>query len=256
MEYINKVQTADPNEETILVEGEKKYVCCICGRICDYKIKAYGRSYCCKHYKQCKAYGHPLENNPRTTFDRNEIRVEGDKAYIDLYNTNCEVVGTAIIDVEDVPLVRDIKWKLSSSGYAMHTPKNKGGNVHMSRIVLGVLGEDGFVDHINHNTLDNRKANLRLVTKSQNAMNHEAKGVRKTNDGRYYAYIKKNQRMLNLGLYVYCNEAEYARWYAEQQIFGEYAYPREKPEIAASRASEIQAYIDRKIHSKCCVCSK
>lgn len=126
----------------------------------------------------------------------------------------------------------------------MNTPKFSASNTHMSRVILGV---DCIVDHINHNTLDNRKANLRPATKSQNAMNHKAKGVRETDDGRYYAYIKRNQRLFNLGVYTHHEEAEYARWYAEHILFGDYAYSREIPIIPEERTASIRQYVDRKV---------
>lgn len=244
MRYINKIQTSDPKNEVILIKGQQKYVCCVCGRICHRKIKSYGHVYCSKHYEQLKEHGHPLDSNPRNPLDRNEIRIDGDVAYIDLYDEKCEVVATAIIDAEDVSRIRYAKWKLSRSGYVMNDPKFKGGSVHLSRAILGA---DGYVEHGNHNTQDNRKANLRLVTESPSEKNCEMKGIRQTENGRYIAYIKKNQRKLNLGEYVYREEAEYARWYAEQQLFGEQAYPREAPAIADYRVSAIREYVGRKV---------
>ena len=204
-------------------------------------IRKYGAQ---KHYKQFKKYGHALEDNPRTIYDKNEIRVDGDIAYIDLYDKNCNVIATAMIDAEDVSKVKDIKWKLSGSGYAMNTPKFKGGNTHMSRVILDT---DQFVDHINHNTLDNRKCNLRVVTKSQNQMNANYKGVAKTKDGKFYAYIKINGKMLSLGKYVFEEEALFARWYAETILFKEYRYPKEKPAILLDRELQIKEYVNKKV---------
>lgn len=123
---------------------------------------------CCKHYNQYKKFGKFLDNNPRTNYDLNEYHICGDITYIDLYNIKCEVVAQAIIDTEDLDKVKDIKWKLSWNGYAMNTPRS-GPATHMSRVIYGEdkLNSELFVDHINHNTLDNRKCNLRAATKSQ-----------------------------------------------------------------------------------------
>jgi len=69
---------------------------------------------------------------------------------------------------------------------------------------------DGFViDHINHNGLDNRKANLRLATFAQNARNSRMrrnrsgyKGVCFTNDrGKYRAVIWHNNIRIHLGYF-------------------------------------------------------
>lgn len=67
------------------------------------------------------------------------------------------------------------------------------------------------MDHINHNTLDNRKCNLRIVSKSQNQMNCNYKGVSRTKSGKFYAYIKINQKQINLGAYENEPDALFAR---------------------------------------------
>ena len=219
--------------------------CEVCGRPIIKKIlRANGLKVCNKHYRQYKTYGKFLDSNPRTIYDRNEFHIMDDVTYIDLYNKHCELVGHAIIDTEDLDKVKDIKWKLSGSGYACNTPKGNKKNLHMHRVILGV---DEPVDHINHNTLDNRKSNLRVITKSQNQMNSNYKGVSLEKDGRFYAHIKLDQRMLNLGKYTVEAEAYYARWYAEKIMFKEYRYPKEMPNISDKRAREIERDVDIRI---------
>lgn len=219
------------------------YKCDVCGREINHRNKTHGYSLCTKHYRQFKKYGEFKDNNPRTYLDRNEYHIDGDITYIDLYNKNYEVTGQAIIDTEDLDKVKYTKWKLTASGYVANTPKYKGSNKHLSREILGV---DAFVDHINHNTLDNRKVNLRVVTKSQNQMNSNHKGVTHTDNGKYYAHIKINQKMVNLGVYMYEEEAYYARWVAEEILFGEYRYPKEKPVLSKDRERQIKEYVIKK----------
>ena len=191
-----------------------------------------------------KKYGYCLDINPRTTMDKNTIVIINNKAYIYLCNKNANVIAASIIDAEDVPKVQHIKWKLSASGYVMNTPKYKGSNIHLSRLILGTTE---FVDHINHKTLDNRKCNLRTVTKSQNQMNSNYKGVTHTKQDKYYAHIKLNGIMINLGVYVDKEEAYFARWYAEQLLFKEFKYPKKKPIILPSRETQIKSYVEKKV---------
>lgn len=89
------------------------------------------------------------------------------------------------------------------------------------------------VDHINHNTFDNRKSNLRIVTVSQNNMN---KGLRRDNttgytgvvwsnvSGKYLANIKINQKRIHLGTFSKIEDAVRARREAEEKYFGEYRF--------------------------------
>jgi hypothetical protein len=80
----------------------------------------------------------------------------------------------AIIDAEDAPAVLRYKWHLSTKGYAIRARHKAEGvgpeKVFLHRFVLGV--ESGvLVDHISGVKLDNRKANLRPATTSQNCAN-------------------------------------------------------------------------------------
>lgn len=241
MKILNRVKTQTHDVEHH--DGKTYYRCCICGRQLFRKIKSHGKVYCKKHYHQLKKYGKPIDNNPRTILDRNEIIIEGNVAHIKIYDAHCNHIATTIIDAEDVSKIRYTKWKLSSSGYIMNTPKFKGSNKHLSRVILDT---NEFVDHINHNPLDNRKKNLRVVTKSQNQMNANYKGVQHLG-GKWYARIKIHQKTIPLGGYLDEEEALYARWYAEQVLFKEYACPKPEPEILKSRKSQIQEYINRKV---------
>jgi hypothetical protein len=88
----------------------------------------------------------------------------------------------ALVDDEDFERVSQFKWFASynsknKSYYAsrMLHPSRK--TVEMSRFIMDTP-EGLTCDHINHDTLDNRKSNLRNCTWSQNGMN---KGPRKDN---------------------------------------------------------------------------
>lgn len=73
----------------------------------------------------------------------------------------------AIIDDVDYENVSRYHWILHD-GYAQ---SRQGKNtIHMGRLILNCpVGME--VDHINHDKLDNRRANLRIVTRSQNCAN-------------------------------------------------------------------------------------
>lgn len=81
-----------------------------------------------------------------------------------------------ILDDEDYYRLPKVGWYLSkkelhnpNTDYAVHDVYGK-----MHRWVLGIMPnekQEYVVDHINHNGLDNRKENLRLVSTSQNKRN-------------------------------------------------------------------------------------
>lgn len=72
----------------------------------------------------------------------------------------------AIIDDEDLYKISDRRWYLDCNGYAIDNKKR----VRMHRIIMNPP-KGMVIDHINHNTLDNRKENLRVCSLADNNAN-------------------------------------------------------------------------------------
>lgn len=98
----------------------------------------------------------------------NAIRISGNTALLAL-RTGEEVK----VDVADLPLVSVHSWH---RGVSLETPyassRIEGKTVYMHRLIMGAQkGET--VDHINHDTVDNRRLNLRLLSNAENAQNRK-----------------------------------------------------------------------------------
>ncbi len=144
----------------------------------------------------------------------------------------------ALVDDEDFDWLSKYKWNLNSQGYAMTGIYCPGyaaykGSIgrQMHRIILNVL--PGFeIDHINGNTLDNRRANLRLCNRNQNARNRGVsrnntsgfKGVTWREDRkRWVATIGFEKRKRTLGYFKDIKQAVEAYKNAEAKLFGDFA---------------------------------
>lgn len=103
------------------------------------------------------------------------------------------------IDIEDIDLVTKYRWSLwwnewIENFYVMcHTVI--GGNrktIYVHRLIMDVVNDtNNQVDHINGDTLDNRKSNLRVCTRAQN-MENRPRGANKNNKtGVRNVYIHK-----------------------------------------------------------------
>lgn len=83
----------------------------------------------------------------------------------------------ALVDLDDYDRLSRYKWHTVNARGTFYAVRNTGQRRGQKRIVVKMHREvlkvpDGmFVDHINHNGLDNRKANLRPATQAQNARN-------------------------------------------------------------------------------------
>jgi hypothetical protein len=81
----------------------------------------------------------------------------------------------ALVDEVDGERIGALRWNLEPSGYASN--KTRVRKLYMHRFVLGIeCGDSRQVDHINHDRLDNRRANLRAVTFNENRQNLVPRG--------------------------------------------------------------------------------
>lgn len=147
----------------------------------------------------------------------------------------------AIVDPDDYIHLSKHKWyasKTRGNYYAICSEETEGSkrrHVYMHREVLRIP-DHLLVDHINRNSLDNRKANLRPATQAQNnynqakrrdrAFSSKYKGVsRNRGKKRWQAVIHVNGKTIYLGSFQ--SEIQGARAYdrAARRHFGEFAAP-------------------------------
>jgi hypothetical protein len=141
-----------------------------------------------------------------------------------------------LIDDEDYIKISEYKWSVvkyreNSGLYAVGNLKNK--KISMHRLLMG-SPEKLYVDHIDHNTLDNRKRNLRVCNNSENNINKfknkkgktsEYKGVSKTIYNTYKAEIRFDKKRLKLGTFKNEDQAAIAYNIAALKYQGEFARP-------------------------------
>lgn len=140
-------------------------------------------------------------------------------------NTNKEFY----FDLEDYDRIKDYCWSENNSGKGYIYTSFEGKCILLHNLIL----TKNEIDHINHNPKDNRKNNLRIVTRSQNQMNV---GIKKNNksgvtgvwwDKRHNSWvakIQKNKIRYTLGYFEDFDKAVKVRKEAEQKYFGEYSY--------------------------------
>lgn len=164
--------------------------------------------------------GNRLDNRKENLeiFDRDTIysvRQQGGKTIVEVKITTKGKEYTMLIDEEDLPLIKAIGNKhVDHNGYAT---TNLGGNQiklvekmlgitlnrkkvrnnrlsatqKIHRLIMGVTDPKVKIDHINRNTLDNRKQNLRICTDEQNGWN---KGPQKNNKSGYKGVAKAGKQ--------------------------------------------------------------
>lgn len=153
----------------------------------------------------------------------------------------------AIVDDEDFEKVDAIKWyalKRRELWHASHKDKKRA-CIYMHRFIMAA--PDGFeVDHVNGDGLDNRKVNLRVCTKRENARHRRSgdktktsrfQGVSRHPNGRWRAAICAGPpgpdgaaKQIHIGHFKDENDAARAYDRAALKYFGPFAvtnFPRE-----------------------------
>lgn len=94
--------------------------------------------------------------------------------------------GVVIYDDQDHELIDQYRWHVSDLGYAVWRGRVDGvqKTIRMHRLIMQ-CPDKLVVDHLNHNRLDNRRANLRICTQAENTRNRKE-------PGRGYWFQKQN----------------------------------------------------------------
>jgi len=133
----------------------------------------------------------------------------------------------ALVDDEDYEDISQFKWYAvwgphPRSFYATRNVRLANGKWRqelMHRRILGLeRGDKRQCDHIYHNTLDNRRDMIRIVTRGQNQQNRHVKGYCWNKATRkYIAHICADRVQKYLGLYDTPTEARAAYLAAKRQ---------------------------------------
>lgn len=126
------------------------------------------------------------------------------------------------IDKEDFEKIKKHKWHGNKTGEKIYIRSNCR-KLYLHRVIMGAK-KGMVVDHINGDTLDNRKKNLRNCSHKKNIYNQVAQKRNKTSiykgvcfakrERKWRSYISKDGKQYHLGFYK--NEKDAANAYDEK----------------------------------------
>ena len=174
--------------------------------------------------KSCGCY---RKENSHGVKKYNDYEVQED--YVIMYTSKKEPF---LVDLDDFWKVKNICWRKDNKGYVIGNVNGKTTGIH--HLIMDC--PDGLeVDHIHgvQTRNDNRKYNLRIVTRNQNNTNRrKPKNNTSGTTGVYWnrrlqkwcAYIYPNKKTIYLGSFNIKDDAINARKEAENKYYGEFSY--------------------------------
>jgi len=134
-----------------------------------------------------------------------------------------------IVDDDVYRWAKDIKWQVHGTHkYARMITKGKVYYLH--RMVMSAVNGE-YIDHINRNTWDNRRCNLRFTDVRHNIANapkrkgrNPYKGVYQKRGKKWTAQLAANRKSIFLGMFDTPEEAALVYNKAAKKEYGEFAY--------------------------------
>ena len=155
---------------------------------------------------------------------------------------------TFIIDIEDIPKVKQRYWHVRKDGYVFSRHRGSKALCNSAQIPLHeyLIGEK-WVDHINKNPSDNRRINLRtkkdcsgeanITNQGLNNFNHTIRSDNKSGvtgvrfddkSKKWNANIQLNGKGISLGYFETKDDAIAMRELAESYYVGDYSSSKSK----------------------------
>lgn len=170
-----------------------------------------------------------------SNFTPNDYRIDGDVAYLVLTTRDPNTTIEAIVDASEIDRVVSAgRWyallDVRSNGhyYVVHCRTLQ----KLHRFLIDARA-DMVVDHVNHNTLDCRVANLRECTRSENNANRSGpsslttSGIRNVNwdspRQRWRVAVTKDGKRRRFGSFASLEEAEAAAIKARREVHGDFS---------------------------------
>lgn len=177
------------------------------------------------HTRSCGCYQLDCTKEALTKYNKYDLTGRYGICYA--ANTNEEI----LFDLEDYDKIKNYTWSINSDGYAISETYGK--PIRMQRLLCDVLDNSSVVvDHMDGNTLNNQKWNLRVCHQRENTLNkglmtNNKSGVAgvRLNPSRktWHASISLDGVEYNLGNYESFEKACAVRRSAEDRLFGEYS---------------------------------
>lgn len=181
---------------------------------CNVVVGKNASYYCSReHYNADKVYN----------YKTNKINMHRNHASIELLHGI-----SALIDKDDVDKIKDRGWLYTRSNGVISNKRkderkpNEHGHYKLHRIIMDAPdGKD--VDHINGNTLDNRKSNLRILSHGDNIVNQPSRPMRNIefSNGSYCVRLRYRKVRHYIGRYKVLEDAVKARDEAALKIHGD-----------------------------------
>ena len=195
--------------------------------------KVFCRNLCNTHYyKQLK-----VTSKNKTTKRPNEVIFEGNICRMFLYNRQNKKIGETIFDAEEYEKCKPFRWGIIS--IKLEWRQLYVANNYIGRLANIILRQKTnskiHIDHINGNSLDNRKCNLQIITNQQNQLKkkkqkNNTSGYRGVfwyvNPGKTSAWeasIKFNHKGYFLGRFASKDDAALVYNKKAKELFGKFA---------------------------------
>lgn len=130
---------------------------------------------------------------------------DGLTLYVPLFNMQNLVDGYTKIEIQDWPLVCQYRFSRQTRNDGRTFYVMGPNSIYMHQLIIGKAPEGHVIDHLNNDSLDNRRSNLQARTYSDNAQN---KAKREGSQSKYIGVSHPNSH----------GKIEYDKWVANKNI--------------------------------------